>query len=649
MSTPLWIPDEKRVAATNMAAFHRFVIEEKGISATNSDELWRWSVDDQAGFWDAIWDFCYIVGEKGERAMIDKEQFPGARYFPDARLNFAENLLRRRDESLAMVFRGEDRVRREVTWQQLYNTTSRLAQALRACGLEPGDRVAGYVPNMPEAMMLMLGAASLGATVSTASPDFGVQGVIDRFGQIEPRVLVAADGYFYNGTWHSSLEKLPAIVNLLPSVEMVLVVPYGESTPDVSGIPNAVLFDDFLAPYEAGDIEFEQLPFDHPLYILFSSGTTGAPKCIIHGAGGVLLQHVKEQQLHGDVKPDDRVFYFTTCGWMMWNWLATTLAAEATVVLYDGSPVYPNPSVLFDYADEVGMTLFGVSAKFLDGISKAGVRPIESHNLGTVKTLCSTGSVLVPEGFDYVYRNVKKDIHLASISGGTDLCASFVGGNPLLPVFRGEIQGPTLGMDVDVLDQNGRSVRDEKGELVCKSPFPSVPLGFWGDDDGSRFYSAYFEMYPGIWRHGDWMEWKDGGGMVITGRSDATLNAGGVRIGTAEIYQQVECLPEILEAIVIGQPWENDTRIVLFVRLADRAVLDDNLEAKIRLAIRENASPRHVPTWILEVADIPRTKSGKIVELAVRAVVQGEPVKNIEALSNPEALNLFRDRPELAC
>ncbi|MCG8467265.1 MAG: acetoacetate--CoA ligase [Gemmatimonadetes bacterium] len=629
-----------------MAAFLRFA-NDRGAGADSPEALWRWSVRDLDAFWSALWDFFDIIGDKGERIVVEPDLLPGARWFPDARLNYAENLLRRRDDGLALMFRGEDRVRRDVTWAELYDTTSRLASALRAAGVGAGDRVAAYTPNMPEAIMYMLAAASLGATVSTASPDFGVQGVLDRFGQIEPRVLLAADGYYYNGTRYSSLGRLPEIVDRLRTVERVVVVPYTVDALDLSAVRGAVSFDAFLEPHEATDIEFARLPFDHPLYILFSSGTTGAPKCIVHGAGGVLLQHVKEQRLHADVKADDRTFYFTTCGWMMWNWLASALAARSTVVLYDGSPFYPDGNAIFDYADEVGMTLLGVSAKFIDAAAKAGLRPRDTHDLGSVRTLCSTGSPLVPEGFDYVYEHVKRDVHLASVSGGTDLCACFVGGHPMLPVWSGEIQGPALGMDVDVWDEEGRPLASGKGELVCKRSFPSVPIGFWGDDDGSRFHTAYFDTYPGVWRHGDWMEWTEHGGAIIHGRSDATLNAGGVRIGTAEIYRQVEKLPEIAESIVIGQPWDNDTRVVLFVRLADGASLDAALEARIRAAVRENASPRHVPARILEVADIPRTKSGKIVELAVRAVVLGEPVKNLEALANPEALELFENRSEL--
>ncbi|WP_419942411.1 acetoacetate--CoA ligase [Candidatus Palauibacter sp.] len=647
MNGPLWTPDPIFAASTNMAHFTRFANERRGAGADSPRALWRWSIREPEAFWNAVWDFCGVIGDRGERAVVDFDRLPGARWYPDARLNYAENLLLRRDDTPALMFRAEDRVRRDLTWAQLYDTTSRLAQALGALGLGPGDRVAGYVPNLPESIVYMLASASLGATISTASPDFGAQGVFDRFGQVEPRVLLAADGYFWQGRRYSSLDRLPEIVRRLPSVERVIIIPHTDPEPDISAVPRAVLFNDFIAPCEAGEIEFRRLPFDHPLYILFSSGTTGVPKCIVHTAGGVLLTHLKEHQLHADVRRGDRTFYFTTCGWMMWNWLSSALASEATVVLFDGSPFHPGPEVLFDYADEVRMTQLGVSAKFIDAIGKEGLRPRETHDLSSVRTMVSTGSPLVPEGFDYVYRHVKSDVHLASISGGTDLCGGFVVGHPLLPVWRGEIQAPALGMDVDVWDEKGRSMPVGKGELVCKSPFPSVPAGFWGDEDGRRFHEAYFDVYPGVWRHGDWMEWTEHGGVVIYGRSDATLNAGGVRIGTAEIYRLVDRLPEVMESIVIGQPWENDTRVILFVRLADGRRLDEELEARIKTEIRENASPRHVPARILEVSDIPRTKSAKISELAVRAVVMGEPVKNSDALANPEALEEYRDRPEL--
>ncbi len=644
---PLWTPSPEQVAASNMAAFHRFANQSRGANAESVRDLWQWSVRDPDAFWSGVWEFCGVIGDRGDRVVEDYDQLPGARWFPDARLNYAENLLRRNDDTPAVIFRREDGLRRDLTWRALHDEASKMGQALEMAGVAEGDRIAGYVPNMPESIVTLLGAASLGATVCTASPDFGVQAVLDRFGQITPRILIAADGYVYGGREYSVVERVAEIANRLPSVEQVIVVPYLDLDPDIASIEGAVLWEDFLIPHTTNSIDYRRLPFDHPLYVLFSSGTTGVPKCMIHTAGGVLLQHVKEQQLHADVKPGDRTFYFTTCGWMMWNWLASTLAAESTLVLFDGSPFHPSPEVLFDYADEVRMTRMGVSAKFIDACRKEGLRPAETHDLSTVRTLLSTGSPLVPESFDYVYEHIKEDVHLASISGGTDLCAGFVVGNPVLPVWRGEIQGPSLGMAVDVWDDDGQPLPRGTGELVCTSPFPSVPAGFWGDDDGSRFHAAYFDVYPGVWRHGDWMEWTEHGGAIIHGRSDATLNAGGVRIGTSEIYGQVETLPEVMESIVIGQPWENDTRIVLFVRLEEGAKLDEDLTDDIRRVIRENTSPRHVPARILQVTDIPRTKSAKISELAVRAAVMGETVKNVDALANPESLAEYSDREEL--
>ncbi|MFV1986622.1 MAG: acetoacetate--CoA ligase [Gemmatimonadota bacterium] len=651
---PLWTPAPERAAATDLAAFMAYVARTYGVDTSGYEPLWRWSVERDTEFWTAVWDYCGVIGEKGERTIVDGHLLPGARFFPDARLNFAENMLERRDGGLAMIARREDGLARDLTWGDVYDATSRLASALRAAGIVPGDRVAVYLPNIPEAMIAMLAASSLGATISTASPDFGVQGVLDRFGQIEPRVLIVADGYIYGGRRHSSLAKLPAILDGLPTVEHVVVVPYLEESPDLSGIRDAVVLADFIAEHPACEIEFTRLPFDHPLYIQFSSGTTGAPKCIVHRQGGILLQHFKEHRFHNDVRPDDRVFYFTTTGWMMWNWLASVLGSHATVVLYDGSPGHPDLNALWDLADETRMTLLGTSPRFLDSCWKTGLRPIDSHDLSSVRMICSAGSPLLPEGFEYVYGSVKRDVQVASISGGTDLCASFVSGNPMLPVWLPEIQCRSLGMDVDVFDDAGRSLlgapgeRSAKGELVCKSAFPSVPLSFWGDDDGSEFHSAYFDTYPGVWHHGDYVEITEHGGMIIYGRSDATLNPAGVRIGTSEIYRQVEKLPEITEAVVIGQEWEGDTRVVLFVRLADGAVLDEELVRTIRAEIRRGTTPRHVPARIVEVEDIPRTKSGKVVELAVRSIVHGRPIKNIEALANPEALEWFRALPELA-
>ncbi len=644
MSEPLWQPSGERIENTNLDRFRREAEVRWGVELADYDALWRWSIESREQFWSSLWDFCGVIAEtRGEIVATDIEKMPGARYFPEARLNFAENLLRRRDDGTAMIFRAEDKVYRTLSWREIYDQVSCLAQAFGALGLKPGDRVGAYLPNIPETIVVMLAATSLGAVFSSCSPDFGVQGVLDRFGQIEPRIVVGADGYYYNGRSHDSLGKLREILAELPSVEKTLIVPYVTDAPSLDGLPNAALLDDFTAEYRPGEIDFARLPFNDPLYILYSSGTTGAPKCIVHGIGGSLLQHLKEQRLHCDIKRDDRVFYFTTCGWMMWNWLAAVLSSEATILLYDGSPFYPDGNVLFDYADSDAMTMFGTSAKFIDAIAKAGLRPAETHKLASVRAMTSTGSTLVPEGFDYVYEHIKKDIHLASISGGTDLMGCFVLGNPMGPVWRGEIQARGLGMAVDVFDDEGKPVRGEKGELVCTRSFPSMPLEFWNDPGDKKYRAAYFERFPNIWCHGDYVELTEHDGLVIYGRSDAVLNPGGVRIGTAEIYRQVERLDEVVEGIVIGQEWQDDTRVVLFVVLREGLALDDALVDKIKKRIRAHASPRHVPARIVQVADIPRTKSGKIVELAVRDVVHGRQVKNIEALANPEALELYRD------
>ncbi|MDA1104943.1 MAG: acetoacetate--CoA ligase [Gemmatimonadetes bacterium] len=648
MTQPLWTPSPDRIQRSNMRTFMEGPARAHGFEGASSEELWHWSVHDLAGFWRALWDFCGVIGHQGDRAHTEPLELPGTRFFPDARLNYAENLLRRRDDTPAVMFEREDGVARTLTWNELWTATARLAAALRAAGIRPGDHIAAYTPNNPEAIVFMLAGASLGATISTASPDFGPQGVLDRFGQIAPRVLLTADGYRYAGAEYASLERLPEILEGLPTVERVLVVPYLDAAPDLAGVRGAVLYDDFVAGYDADDIEFEALPFDHPLYILFSSGTTGAPKCIVHGAGGVLVQHLKEHQLHADIRAGDRVCYMATCGWMMWNWLVSALASEATILLRDGAPLHPTPTAMFDFAERTEATLFGTSAGFIDAMCNRGAHPRESHDLSALRSVLSTGSPLTPEGFDWVYDNLKSDVHLASVSGGTDLCACFVGGDPTRPVWRGEIQAPALAMAVDVLHEDGSPCPTGRGELVCTAPFPSVPLGLWGDEDGRRFHATYFDHFPGIWRHGDWIERTAHGGFVIHGRSDATLNARGVRIGTAEIYQIVHRLPEIVESVAIGQRWKGDTRIVLFVRLDEGATLDDALEARIRSALREGASPRHVPAHILEVADIPRTRSGKVAELAVRAVVHGEDVENVEALANPEALAGFAGRGELA-
>jgi acetoacetyl-CoA synthetase len=549
------------------------------------------------------------------------------------------------------VFWGEDRIKSRISHAELYAEVSRLAQALRAAGVKSGDRVAGYLPNIPGAVIAMLAASSVGAIWSSCSPDFGVQGVLDRFGQIEPKVLFAADGYFYNGKTINIVDRLKEISGNLPTLQTLIVVPYTIRDPDIGGIRNSVNVHDFMAAYSPREIAFAQLPFDHPLYIMYSSGTTGAPKCIVHGAGGTLLQHLKEHVLHTDVKPDDRVFYFTTCGWMMWNWLVSGLAAGATLLLYDGSPFAADGKILFDYADAERMTVFGTSAKYIDAAAKLGLEPHRTHKLAALRSMLSTGSPLVPESFDYVYRSVKSDFQLSSISGGTDIISCFALGNPLLPVWRGELQCRGLAMKVEVFDDAGCAVRREKGELVCCAPFPSMPIGFWNDPGGLKYRAAYFERFPGVWCHGDYVELTEHDGLVIYGRSDAVLNPGGVRIGTAEIYRQVERLDEVVESIVVGQDWppgkSGDVRIVLFVRLREGLNLDQALRDKIRTQIRDNATPRHVPAIIVQVADIPRTKSGKIVELAVRDVVHGRPVKNIEALANPQTLDLYRNLPEL--
>jgi len=646
--TLLWEPSAERVAQANLTEFIGRVNAQWNAGARDHASVYEWSIREPERFWESVWDFAGVVGDKGAAPfLVDAGRMPGARWFPQARLNFAENLLRRRDDATAMVFWGEDKVRRQLRFGELYDLVSRLAQAMRALGIAPGDRIAGFMPNMPETIAAMLAASSLGAIWSSCSPDFGVQGVLDRFGQIEPEILFCVDGYHYAGKTHDTLERVREILARLPSVKRAVVIPYLSAKPDIAGLPGAATLDEFTAGFAPAPIAFERLPFDHPLYILYSSGTTGVPKCIVHGAGGTLLQHLKEHLLHTDVKRDDRLFYFTTCGWMMWNWLASGLASGATLLLYDGSPFHPSPNVLFDFAEQERMTIFGTSAKYIDGIAKVGLEPRKTHRLDSLRAMTSTGSPLSPESFEYVYRAVKSDLLLSSISGGTDIVSCFVLGSPLLPVWKGEIQARGLGLSVEVFDDAGRSVVGEKGELVCTAPFPSMPVRFWNDPDGRKYHDAYFARFPGVWCHGDYMEITERGTSIIYGRSDAVLNPGGVRIGTAEIYRQVEQLAEVVESLVIGQDWEGDVRVVLFVRLREGLTLDEALIKRIKQQIRANTTPRHVPARVCQVADIPRTKSGKIVELAVRNVVHGLPVKNQEALANPDALALFRDRPEL--
>ncbi len=646
---PIWRPTPAAIAAEPMTAFAAAAASLTGRPLDAFHSLHAWSVEDRAAFWNLVWDFAEVIGDKGERFLVDGDNMPGARFFPDASLNFAENLLRRRDETDAIVFRGEEGATRRISWRELADLVSRLQQAFRAAGVGPGDRIAALLPNMPEAIAAVLAAASIGAVWSSASPDFGPTGVLDRFGQIEPKLLIACDGYVYGGKRFDLGEKLQAVVAGLPTLAATIIVPYlGVADRIADTLPNAKTLEAALAPHAPAPVAFTRLPFAHPLYILFSSGTTGAPKCIVHSAGGTLLQHLKEHRLHSGIRPGDRVFYFTTLGWMMWNWLVSALASEATLVLFDGNPFHPSPAMLFQYAEDERVTFFGTSAKFIDAVKKAEYRPVDHHDLAPLRTVASTGSPLAQESFDFVYDAIKRDVHLASISGGTDIVSCFVLGVPTEPVWRGEIQGPGLGLAVDVFDEEGQPLASGKGELVCKRAFPSMPLGFWNDPDGSRYRAAYFERFPGIWHHGDFAEWTAHGGMIIHGRSDATLNPGGVRIGTAEIYRQVEQIPEVVEALAIGQDWQGDVRIVLFVRLAGGAVLDDDLVQRIKARIRNGASPRHVPARVVAVADIPRTKSGKIVELAVRNIVHGRPVRNQEALANPEALEYFRDIAALA-
>jgi acetoacetyl-CoA synthetase len=657
MPHPLWTPDTDRSARTTLTAFASWLSGRIGKPLGDFDALHRFSTADSAEFWSALWDFAGISGDKGEPPyLLDGDRMPAASFFPGARLNFAENLLKYAGKGDAVVFWGEDKVRRRLTWDVLRADVGRASRAFAAAGVGPGDRVAGLLPNMPESITSMLGAAAIGAVWSSCSPDFGVQGVLDRFGQIEPKVLVACDGYYYSGKAIDLSDRLAGIAAQLPSVREVIVVPYlGQEKTVVQGLNAALIhagrramtWDDAVRSLPNTPLEFARLPFSHPLYVLYSSGTTGMPKCIVHSAGGTLLKHLCEQRLHTDIGPGDRLFYFTTLGWMMWNWLASGLASGATLLLYDGSPFHPDGKVLWDFAQAERCTHFGTSAKYIDALKKAGLAPARTHDLAPLRTVLSTGSPLAPESFDYVYQAIKPDLHLASISGGTDICGCFVLGVPTKPVWRGEIQGPALGLAVDVVDENGEPLERGKGELVCMRPFPSMPVGFWNDPAGEKYRAAYFSRFANVWHHGDFAEWTEHGGMIIHGRSDATLNPGGVRIGTAEIYRRVEQLEEVQEAIVIGQEWDNDVRVVLFVVLKPGLTLNDALRERISLEVRTGASPRHVPARIVQVADIPRTKSGKITELAVRDVVHGREVKNKEALANPEALDLFRNLPEL--
>jgi len=647
MGEPIWTPPTERVAAANLTRFAAFAREGYGAPTGDYPSLWRWSVELREQFWPAMMEFAGVLHTPGKAPVLQhRDRMPGAVWFEDTRLNFAENLLARDDGHVALVFCNERGTRRELTYRELRAEVGRVAAGLRELGVGPGDRVAGFVPNLPEAVIAMLATTSLGAAWTSCSPDFGINGVLDRFGQVTPRVLFTADGYFYGGKTLDSLGPVRGVLEKLPSVERVVVIPYVAAAPDLTGLPNAVAFMEFGRPGAVP--EFVRMPFNAPLFVMYSSGTTGVPKCIVHGIGGTLLQHRKEHLLHTDLRPDDRLFFFTTCGWMMWNWLVSGLATGCTLVLYEGSPFAPDRDVLWRMAERERVTAFGTSPKYLAALQKEGGAPARQFDLGALRTLMSTGSPLAPEQFDFVYAAIKADLHLASISGGTDIVSCFCLGNPWLPVHRGEIQSPGLGMATAVFDDDGHPVRGRKGELVCSAPFPSMPIGFWNDPDGAKYRGAYFERFPDVWCHGDYALHTAHDGFVILGRSDTVLNPGGVRIGTAEIYRQVEKLEEILESLAVGQEWDNDVRVVLFVRLRPGVELDATLEKRIRDTIRASTTPRHVPARIVAVPDIPRTISGKIVELAVRNVIHGRPVRNTDALANPGALEHFRNRPELA-
>ena len=643
MSKVMWQPSTERAEASQMNQFRLFANKKYGMELDNYRDLYNWSVNEITCFWEAVWSFGKPVVSKDYHQVVDDDsKMPGAKWFSGARLNFAENLLRRRDNHTAILSRGEGKDDRKISYNELYSEVEKMAAALREAGVEQNDRVAGFLPNIPEAVVAMLGAASLGAVWSSSSPDFGIKGVLDRFRQIEPKVLFAADGYQYNGKRINSLDKLKDILTELPSVEKVVVVPFESENPDLSGINKGVLYGEFL-PAKAPSLEFAQLPFDHPLYIMYSSGTTGLPKSIVHGAGGTLLQHMKELRLHGDISDRETVFYFTTCGWMMWNWLVSNLALGASIVLYDGSPFHPDPSAMWQMAEEFGITVFGTSAKFIAACKGYGLVPKERHNLSLIKTILSTGSPLVEESYDYVYTSIKEDVQLSSITGGTDLISSFAGGNATLPVYRGEIQCRALGMKVESFDDSGKPLINLKGELVCTRAFPSMPVNFWNDPDGSKFHNAYFSDYPGVWTHGDYILINDHGGVIVFGRSDATLNPAGVRIGTAEIYRVVEAFPEIEDSLAVGQQWEGDERVILFVKMNEGEQFGEELKKKLMDAIRSGCSPRHVPAKTVPVPDIPYTINGKKVEIAVKKILHGSEALNKDALANPESLLFFSD------
>jgi acetoacetyl-CoA synthetase len=648
MKQPSWEPSEERKKTANLTRFINLVNERYAHDIAGYRDLQNWSVKNISDFWALMWEFGGVKATVPYRTTVaNLEDMLGVKWFPGAKLNFAENLLRYRDDRIALVFRGESSEVRRLTYAQLYDQVARLAEALKESGVKVGDRVAGFMPNMIETVVAMLATTSLGAIWSSCSPDFGIRGILDRFQQIEPKVLFTADAYAYNGKVYDSLERVSYILNDIPSIERVVVVPYIEKSPNISRVPKSILYGDFVTAKSGLQIQFEQLPFDHPIYIVFSSGTTDKPKCVVHRAGGILLQHLKELMLNTDLKQEDTIFYFTTCGWVMWNWLMSSLSQGASLILYDGSPFFPDNATLFKLVQDERVNIFGTSPKYLSTIEKSGVSPGASYDLSSLKTIISTGSPLSVENYQFVYRHIKSDVFLNNISGGTEAIACFGIGNPISPIYAGEMQGLGLAMDVHVFDEHGESVIGQEGELVCTAPFPSMPLRFWNDDNNQRYRSTYFEMYPNVWRHGDYARVTDNGGLIISGRSDATLKPGGVRIGTAEIYRQVETVEEVQDSIVVGQDWDNDVRVILFVKLVKGAELNEALIQKLRNVIRNNASPRHIPAKIIPVADIPYTINGKKVELAVRNVIHGKPVLNKEALANPESLELYKDIKEL--
>ncbi|MDY6932805.1 MAG: acetoacetate--CoA ligase [Spirochaetota bacterium] len=648
MGEPIWQPSEDRIKGTNMFKFLNYINKRYDKSFVEYEDLYQWSINNITCFWRSLWDFLDIIHSKTyDDVLIDGHKMPGARWFVGSKLNFAENLLRYRDDHIALIFKGEADEPIRITYKELYDRVARLAKSMREMGIVTGDRVVGFMPNMPETIIAMLAAASIGALWSSCSPDFGIRGVLDRFGQIEPKLIFTANGYHYNGKKFDSIDKIASIIKDLPSIERVVVVPYTDSESDISSIPSAVHYRDFISKENGLDVTFEQLPFEHPLYIMYSSGTTGLPKCMVQGGGGILIHHMKELMLHTDLKREDRIFYFTTCGWMMWNWLVSSLSIGALIILFDGSPFYPNPGVLFQLAQDEKMTIFGTSAKYISALSKESIQPCSEYDLSALKALLSTGSPLTSDGFEYVYNHIKSDICLSSISGGTDLNGCFAAGNPMGPVYSGELQCRTLAMKVEAFNDMGKPVTQEKGELVCTAPFPSMPTYFWNDQNGEKYHKAYFDVYPNVWRHGDFIEITEHNGVIIYGRSDATLNPGGVRIGTAEIYRQVENFDEVTDSLVIGQNWKDDLRVILFVMLEEGIGLTDELKNKIKKTIRQNTTPRHVPAKIIKIDDIPYTINLKKVEMAVRNVIHGEEVLNRDALKNPEALELYKDLKEL--